>query len=399
MLCVRPAPLLGSFRAPPSKPISQRYILAAAIAEGSTRIAPLELSDDVAAALRAAQPLSRIHLEGGSAVVERRAPDPVRSFNVGDSGFTLRIAAALYAGVEGSTLIYTSEQLSRRPMEDLVEALGKYVEVAWMPGALLIKSRGVKRVEAAIRGDVTSQYVSGLMYLSAVAEEGGDIRVIGRKSWQYVEATAEALRTFGGDARIEGDRIHVRGPLRSPGAVAVPGDFALSAFLLVGAAVTGGRVEVSGLVGGPDEQILDVLRRSGVSVGRAGDRVVAEGAPSSPLDVDLSNAPDLAPPAALLAAFVKGRSLLRGVEHLAYKESNRIETIMDVVRRLGASAEYGDGVLAVEGPPRNKNVEFSCHRDHRICLMALVAARSVGGCVDDISPIAKTWPSAPLHLI
>ncbi|MGC8973529.1 MAG: 3-phosphoshikimate 1-carboxyvinyltransferase, partial [Thermoproteus sp.] len=142
-----------------------------------------------------------------------------------------------------------------------------------------------------------------------------------------------------------------------------------------------------------------VLKESGVSVSVSGNVVSVEGAPTRPIDVDLSNAPDLAPPAALLAAFAPGRSALRGVEHLAYKESNRIETIRDVLGRMGISAEYKDGALFVEGPPRARDVEFKCHGDHRICLMALVAARAVGGCVDDISPVAKTWPSAPLYLI
>ncbi|MGC9169637.1 MAG: 3-phosphoshikimate 1-carboxyvinyltransferase [Thermoproteus sp.] len=399
MLCVRPSPISGDFAAPPSKPLSQRYILAAALAEGSTEVGPLELSDDVVAALRAAQPISNISLVGQRAVIGRREPEPVRAFSVGDSGFTLRVATALYAGIKGTTVIYASEQVSRRPLEDLVAVLKRYAEVVWMPGVVLIKSGGVRRVDAAIRGDITSQYVSGLMYLSAVAEEGGRIRVEGRKSWQYVEATADVLRRFGGRVRIEGGEVVVEGPLKSPGSVEVPGDYALSAFLLVGAAVTGGRVSVGGLGEGPDKAILDVLKESGVSVSASGNVVSVEGAPTRPIDVDLSNAPDLAPPAALLAAFAPGRSALRGVEHLAYKESNRIETIRDVLGRMGISAEYKDGALFVEGPPRARDVEFKCHGDHRICLMALVAARAVGGCVDDISPVAKTWPSAPLYLI
>ena len=399
MFCVKPAPIVGGFKAPPSKPLSQRYVLAAAIAEGTAEISPLELSDDVVAALRAAQPLSSISVEGRKAVVRSRKPDPVRSFSVGDSGFTLRVSTALYAGVAGDTIIYTSEQVSRRPMEDLLSVLKKYAEIKWMPGAVLIRSKGVERVDAVIRGDITSQYISGLMYLSAIAEDGGRIKVLGRKSWQYVETTADVLRKFGGVVELEGDEIYVNGPLRSPGLLAVPGDYALSAFLLVGAAVTGGRVVVDGLGEGPDRAVLDMLKESGVSVRASGGVVSVEGAPTRPLDVDLSNTPDLAPPIALLAAFAPGRSALRGVEHLAYKESNRIETIRDVLGRLGARAEYKDGVLFIEGPPKAKDVEFRCHGDHRICLTALVAARAVGGCIDDLAPIAKTWPSAPLYFI
>lgn len=399
MLCIKPSPLEGKFKAPPSKPLSQRYILAAAIADGVTEIGPVELSDDVVAALRAAQPLARISLEGDKVLLAKREPDSVRSFNVGDSGFTLRVSVALYAGIRGRTVIYASEQVDKRPLDDLVQVLKKYAEIERIPGAVLIESRGVERVDVEIHGDVTSQYISGLIYLSVVAEGGGRVRVLGRKSWQYVEATADVVRKFGGKVELDGDVIYAEGPLKSPGSAAVPGDYALSAFLLVGAAVTGGGVSVLGLGEGPDKAVLDILRDSGVSVRASGDEVSAEGAPSRPLDVDLSNAPDLAPPLALLAAFAPGRSALRGVEHLAYKESNRIETIKDVLGRMGVRVEYKEGVLFVEGPPKAKDVRFACHKDHRICLMALVASRALGGCVDDLSPVAKTWPSAPLYFL
>jgi 3-phosphoshikimate 1-carboxyvinyltransferase len=205
------------------------------------------------------------------------------------------------------------------------------------------------------------------------------------------------LRRFGAEVEV-GEAITVEGPLRSPGSVETPGDYALSAFYMVGASITGGRAVVEGLSEGPDKEILDVLKEFGVGV-RAGEGFVeVEGPPKGPVDVDLANAPDLAPPVALLASFTPGVSKIRGVEHLAYKESNRIETIIDVVRRAGASAEYEDGALKIIGPAKNKGAEYKCHGDHRICLMALVAAKALGGCVDDLSPIAKSWPTALLNL-
>ncbi|CCC82372.1 3-phosphoshikimate 1-carboxyvinyltransferase [Thermoproteus tenax] len=400
MLCVKPSPIEGEFPAPPSKPMSQRYIFASALAEGATEIGPLELSDDVVAALRAIQPISSIELRGDLAVIERRTPDRYRAFSVGDSGFTGRVATALYAGIEGFTAIFMAEQLSRRPLRDLVDVLSSYARIVWLPGVVLIDSSGVRRVDVKIRGDVTSQYISGLMFLSTVAEEGGRIEVTGeRKSWQYVEATGDVIRIFGGQAEVEDNVIYVRGPLKSPGRLAVPGDYSLSAFLMVGAAITGGRARITNLRGGPDEQIVDILQDAGVSVVLSDGAVSVEGQPARPLDVDLSTAPDLAPPVALLGAFTAGASKIRGVQHLAYKESNRIESISDIVRRLGARAEYSNGVLTVEGPPRRRDVAFECHGDHRICLMALTAMRAVGGCVNDLAPLAKTWPSAVLYLL
>lgn len=399
MYCVKPSPISGRLRAPPSKPMAQRHIFASAIAEGVTVVKGLEHSDDVVAALRAAAPLSEISLRGSEAVVRPRTPDPERAFNVGESGFTYRIAAALYAGIPGKTVIYAAGSLARRPIAELVDALRKYAEIEQGPGFVKITGRRLGEVEVEVPGHITSQYISGLMFLAAVAERGGAIKVRGeRKSWQYVKATADVLRRFGAYVEID-EAITVKGPLKSPGLVETPGDYALSAFYMVGASITGGRAVVEGLSEGPDKEILDILREFGVGV-HIGERLVeVEGPPTTPVDVNLANAPDLAPPVALLASFAPGVSKIRGVEHLAYKESNRIETIIDVVRRAGASAEYEGGVLRIAGPAGGKGAEYKCHGDHRICLMALIAARALGGCVDDLSPIAKSWPTALLSLL
>jgi 3-phosphoshikimate 1-carboxyvinyltransferase len=86
------------------------------------------------------------------------------------------------------------------------------------------------------------------------------------------------------------------------------------------------------------------------------------------------------------------------VEHLRHKESDRVSTVLDVLQRMGVSAWYMDGALRIRGPPSRRNVVFSSHGDHRIGLMALAAAKAVGGCIDDVAPIAKSWPTALLYI-
>lgn len=397
MYCVEPAPLIGEFRAPPSKPMAQRLVLAAALAEGGARISGVELSDDVVAALRAAAPLASISASGAELAIEPREPERSRAVNVQESGFTYRIAAAIYAGIPGRTVIYTSGTLRRRPMGDYIGVLSKVAAaVREWPGALYVEGRRLEGLEVEVRADVSSQFVSGLMFLSTLAERGGVVRPVGpRKSWQYVEATAEVLRLFG--ARVElGDEVVVAGPLKSPGSASVPGDYSLSAFVLAAASITGGRARIGGLSGGPDKEIVDFVREMGVDVRVGEDHVEVEGVPERPVELDMSSYPDLVMPVALMAAFVDGESVLKGVEHLAYKESDRISTTMDVLRRIGASAAYDRGALKVRGPPTRRNATFSCHEDHRICLMAAAAARALGGCIDDVAPVAKSWPGALL---
>jgi len=395
-LCISPGRLEGRFDAPPSKPYSQRLLLAAALAEGNTAIRGVEWSDDFVAMFRAVQPLARVAAEGRDLYVERREPDPRRAFNVGESGFTLRTAVAVYAGIPGTTAVFYGGTLRGRPIDELVEALGRLTRIEKIQGAVFIEGRRLGPFEVEIRGDVSSQYISGLMYLAAVAE-GGSIKPLGvRRSWSFVETTAEVLRTFGAEVML-GEAVEVRGPLRSPGAVEVPSDFSLAAFLMVAAVATGGRVEIRGRATDVDRPVLEILREMGADV-TVGDGVVrASGAFTRGVEADLGGNPDLVMPVALAAATAEEETVIRGVEHLRYKESDRITTVIDVLRRMGAEAEYREGALRIRGPPRRRDVVFASHGDHRIGLMALVAAKVVGGCLDDVAPIAKSWPTALLY--
>ncbi|MFN3804991.1 MAG: 3-phosphoshikimate 1-carboxyvinyltransferase [Pyrobaculum sp.] len=398
MFCIKRGAFGGTFRAPPSKPISQRYLLAAALAEGITAIRNVEWSDDFMAMFRAVQPLAELSVRGDVVEARRREADPRRAFNVMESGFTLRTAVAVYAGVPGLTAVYYGGTLRGRPIGELVEALRKVTWVERLPGAVLIQGRSLKRLEAEVRADISSQYVSGLMYLATLAEGGGAVRPVGeRKSWSFVETTAAVLSRFGARVRL-GDVIEVEGPLRSPGVLETPGDYSLASFLLVAGVITGGQVEVLGKVGELDVEVLHILRDMGAVVNIREDAVSARGVFTKGVKVDLGHSPDLVIPVALAAAFVDDLSVIRGVEHLRYKESDRVDTVLDVLRRLGVEAEYRGGSIHIRGPPTRSEVTFSTHGDHRIGLMAMTAARAVGGCVDDITPVAKSWPTFITHI-
>ncbi|MFN7106537.1 MAG: 3-phosphoshikimate 1-carboxyvinyltransferase, partial [Pyrobaculum sp.] len=176
------------------------------------------------------------------------------------------------------------------------------------------------------------------------------------------------------------------------------GDYSLASVLLVGGVMTGGPVVVWGGVGELDVEVLHILRKMGAVVDIGEGVVSARGVFTRGVEVDLRHSPDLVMPVALAAAFVDDLSVIRGVEHLRFKESDRIETVLDVLRRLGVEAGYREGSLYIRGPPTRSEVAFSTHGDHRVGLMAMSAARAVGGCVDDITPVAKSWPTFILYI-
>ncbi|MEM1888023.1 MAG: 3-phosphoshikimate 1-carboxyvinyltransferase [Pyrobaculum sp.] len=396
MLCVEAGRVEGRFAAPPSKPVTQRYLLTAAIAQGPTTIRGVEWSDDVVAMARAIQPIANLQISGSIVKIESREPEPRRVFNVMESGFTLRTAVALYTGVPGHTAVLYGGSLKGRPIDELIAVLQKLTKVTKVPGAVLIEGRRFEKIEAEVKSDVSSQYISGLMFLSALVGHGV-VKPLGeRKSWAFVEATAEVLRKFGVGVEIN-DVIEVRGAAKSPGELETPGDLSLASFLAVAAAATGGRAEIEGVFSNVDLAILDIFKEMGAYVARRGRVLEIEGGFYNGVEVDLGHNPDLVMPVALAAATVSKRSVIRGVELLKYKESDRVATVLDVLYRLGVDAKYQDGVLYIKGPPGARGVVFQSHGDHRIALMALAAAKIVGGCIDDISPVAKSWPSSLLY--
>lgn len=396
MFCVKAGRLEGKFAAPPSKPYSQRLLLASALADGETVIRGVEWSDDFTAMFRAVQPLARLYCEGGVVKASRREPDFYRSFNVMESGFTLRTAVAVYAGVPGITAVYYGGTLKGRPIDELVEALRRLTAVEKTAGAIVVEGRRLEEFDIEIRADISSQYISGLMYLAAHVGRG-IVRPVGeRKSWSFVEATAEVLKKFG--ARVElGETIEVEGPLRSPRAVDVPSDFSLAAFLVVAGIATGGHIELLGTLAEVDKWAIDVFRQMGADITIDNGIVRVGGVFTRGVDVDLGRNPDLVMPVALAAAMVEEESAIRGVDHLRYKESDRVATVLDVLRRLGVEVRYDKGAIYIRGPPTKREVAFQTHGDHRIGLMALAAAKIVGGCVDDLTPVAKSWPSSILY--
>lgn len=396
MHCVEASRVEGVFQAPPSKPITQRYLLAAAIAHGATTIRGVEWSDDLVAMARAIQPIARLEISKDLVRVERREPDLQRAFNVMESGFTLRTAVSLYAGVPGRTVVLYGGSLRGRPIDELIEVLQKITKVDRAPGAVFIEGKKLDQVSVEVRSDVSSQYISGLMFLSALVGRG-EVRPLGeRRSWAFVEATAEVLRKFGVDVEM-GDTIVVRGEAKSPGELWTPGDFSLASFLAVAAAATGGRVEIRGFFTDVDVALVEIFKEMGAYVAYGEGVVRVEGSFARGVDVDLRHNPDLVMPVALAAATVADRSAIRGVELLRFKESDRLATVLDVLQRLGVEAGYRDGAIHIRGPPTKRGVTFKSHGDHRIALMGLAAAKIVGGCVDDISPVAKSWPSALLY--
>jgi 3-phosphoshikimate 1-carboxyvinyltransferase len=403
------APLACSLRAVPSKSVTHRALVIAALADGPGAIVdPLEADD------------TRITREGLRALgVEVRASrgrwtvsgcgGALRGgaeLSLGDSGTSLRLLAAVAALGTAPSRLDGSPRLRERPMDGLVEALaslGAGLRCGPSPGGLPLRvERGRLRAGAVrVAGGRSSQFSSALLLIAPRLAGTTDVVVEPPAvSLPYVELTARVLEDFG--VRVERPapaHYRIRGGAGYPGReYRVEGDHSAASYFLAAAAAVGGRVCVQGLdprSAQPDARLGPLLEAAGCRVEAADDRIAVERRGElRPFDVDLAGAPDLVPTLAVLALVAGGPSVLRGVAHLRLKESDRIAAIAENVRLLGRDvAVSGDALRIVGSAAPLRAATIRTRSDHRVAMAFAVAGLRDGGvAVDDAGCVSKSNP-------
>lgn len=393
MVLVRPSVVEGKLSPPPSKSYSHRALSVALLSDRKSQLYNVSLARDVRATLNAVRAMGAVlsldETEGG-ANIEVEPPElPITPEDVIDcsgSGTTIRFFAAISSLTDGGYTILTgNEGLRRRPMGPLIEAinsLGGWATSSRLNGLppLIVRGGGLRGGEATLPGHLSSQFFSALLIAGSMSELGVKLIYNGPLvSRPYLEMTAFTLRKAG--SKVSLNEVLGVDPVRPRGIdFTIPGDFGLAAPLMVMASLTGGRLNVSGLdrdIPQADSLIEFVLKAFGVKVAWENGSLLVEGRPVRPAKLDLRNAPDLFPLAAVLAAFVKGRSVIRGIAHARVKESDRISNMRTELEKVGVRViELEDG-LVVEGSQEIRgSVTLDAHGDHRIfmALTALAAA-------------------------
>ena len=399
------AGLEGSVELPPSKSLTNRALVAAAVAGGGVIISPLDCDDTrvLAAALAAAGwPLTwRRDIEVGARVVPA---DTVR-LDLADSGTGARLILGLLATSPGRSIVDGSPRLRERPMAPLVASLiGLGARLRATDGGLPIDIDGVELDggEATIRPEVSSQFVSSLLLAAPLTARGLDLEVVGpMPSAPYLDLTADILRAFGGDLEVTNDRRRWRVapvPLQRT-EYPVEGDWSAAAFLLAAVAVAGGEVVLYSLDPSSrqgDRAVLAILERVGLGTRWDEDHLTVRGPAHSPIEADLTDAPDLFPALAVVAAAAEPGSRLGGLDNLRHKESDRLTVMVENLCRLGADISV-EGSRAIfkrsiaggfDEPPR-----VTAGGDHRIAMAMAVAALGAGPLeLDDVDCVSKSFP-------
>jgi 3-phosphoshikimate 1-carboxyvinyltransferase len=356
----------------------------ALLADGRSILRKVLLSGDTLATLRAIQQLgAEVDVKGDVCTVkggELICPEDV--VNVENSGTTLRLIAGVVSLLPCTTILTGDESIRQRPMQPLIDALMELgVQCASLEGngkaPLVVLGPNEGKI-THIRGDVSSQFISSLLISSPVKEVDTDlILTTPLKSRPYVDITLEMMRRFGAKAEELRDGFHVPGgQFYDPVEYTIPGDYSSAAFPLA-AGVLAGRVSVSGLDPKDkqgDRRIVGILSDFGARIDSTEERLTASAGQLRAREVDLADSPDLFPIVCVLATQAKGRTRIYNAEHVRLKESDRIRSTTDVLKRMGADVEEAKDGCVVDGPCRLKGAEVDSLGDHRILMAAAVAA-------------------------
>ena len=386
IVSIMPGRLSGSVRAIASKSQAHRMLICAALADGKTEICCRELSQDIEATAGCLRALGAdIERRGESLVVtpiEQAAAGYV-VLDCGESGSTLRFMLPVVCALGRECTIKMHGRLPERPLEPLWSELIRRGAVLSKPLRDEIAVSGkIVPGEYTIAGNVSSQFISGLMFALPLVG-GGRIRIEGElESVGYVDMTIRALEKFGVGIRREPGGFCVPGARRfsSAGAVEVEGDWSNAAFWLA-AGELGSSVECSGL--DPDSPQGDRAAVSALTgLGRGGE-------------VDARNVPDLVPILAVAACGKKGATRFCGAGRLRIKESDRIKSVCAMLSALGGDVEETPDGLIVHGTGSLRGGTVSSAGDHRIAMSAAIASTicSESVTVEGAECVRKSYPA------
>ncbi|MCA1937390.1 MAG: bifunctional 3-phosphoshikimate 1-carboxyvinyltransferase/cytidylate kinase [Dechloromonas sp.] len=401
----------GTVRLPGSKSISNRVLLLAALAEGETEVRDLLASDDTERMLEALQALGVgvTHLGGEHwkiAGCGGRFPVKAAELFLGNAGTAFRPLTAALALAGGDYVLKGVARMHERPIGDLVDGLRQlgaditylgndgYPPLQLKPAT--IRPGGVVKV----RGDVSSQFLTGLLMALPLTGETVAVEVVGELiSKPYIEITLATMARFGVVVERDGwQRFTVRAGsrYRSPGTVYVEGDASSASYFLALGAIGGGPVRVEGVGADSiqgDVKFAEALAQMGAII-ETGPNWMAACAPEGGLvavDLDCNHIPDAAMTLATAALFAKGTTTLRNIASWRVKETDRIAAMATELRKLGAEVEEGADYIRVTPAPL-KPAAIDTYDDHRMAMCFSLAAFATPLRINDPKCVGKTFP-------
>jgi 3-phosphoshikimate 1-carboxyvinyltransferase len=328
---------------------------------------------------------------------------PETDLYVANSGTSVRFLTALATLAEGQIRLDGTQRMQERPIGDLLDALnqlGGDVRSQRSTGCppVLVRARGLAGGTTHVAGNISSQFLSGLLMAAPCARSLVELIVEGQLvSKPYVEMTLAVMRSFGAAAAVKDfERFSIPAPQTYSGTdYQIEPDASAASYFFAAAAITGGQVTVEGLGRSSlqgDVAFCDCLQAMGCEVRWETDRITVAGRPLRGIEVNMNAISDTVQTLAAVALFADGPTRVTGVGHIRYKETDRIGALATELRKLGAAVKEEDNGLTIT-PARLRPAEIDTYEDHRMAMsLALVGLRQLGVVIRNPGCTEKTYP-------
>ncbi len=409
---VTPGELSGAIPAISSKSMAHRLLILAALSPATTDLLCNTTSLDIEATASCLNALgaqvTRTKVGYRVVPVPQGGSRPAAHLDCGESGSTERFMLPVLAAMGCGGSITGHGRLAQRPLSPLYERLEEHGAALSPQGTFPLTVAGkISAGRYELPGDVSSQYISGLLLAAPLMEGPLEVSVADPvESRPYVNLTINALATFG----VRVDVLHEEkdgasrtvfsvpdATLASPGSTTVEGDWSNAAFWLCAGAtsaegVTVGDLDLASAQG--DRVILAALSSYGVRIARRGTAARATRQEVRPTTMDVSDFPDLVPPLAAVAAAAKGETRLCNAGRLRLKESDRLKTVSEAIRCMGGDCAVEGDDLVVRGIGHLGEGEVDSANDHRIAMMSAIAATNATGpvTIHGAECVRKSYP-------
>ncbi len=394
---------------PGSKSLTQRAMVAAALCEGTSTIASPLISEDTTllrnalcatgAVFEESKDGWRVRGTGG-----RLKPGPMELY-LGNNGTGIRFMTSVAALGRGRYVLTGTRRMEERPIEPLLHALR-----SWGVEARCVKDTGCPPVElntnglsggrARLSARISSQFLSSLLLAAPCAASRAEILLEGEPvSRPYVALTLAVMRDFGVDVLVKNGCYSIPNKGYSPATYNVEGDASGASYFWAAAAVTGGRVLVSNIPPRPlqgDAAFPDILAEMGCGVERTREGTAVTGPGDkglNSLEISMASWPDVVPTLAVVAAFARGKTIIRDVAHLRVKETDRLKAVASELTRMGAGVEELDDGLIIHGGRPLHGAKIRTYEDHRMAMAFAVAGLMVPDVIiEDPDCVRKSFP-------
>ena len=402
----------GEVFLPGSKSLSNRALLIAALASGTTKITNLLVSDDIKHMLNALASLG-IEYQLSDCGTECTVIGNNGFFNtteplelyLGNAGTAMRPLCAALAASGGEFVLTGEPRMKERPIGHLVDALAQlnadieYLENKDYP-PVKINGKALSGEVVSIDGSISSQFLTAILMITPLLNTDTRIDIQGELvSKPYIDITLNIMARFGVEVQnnnyqsftVQGDQSY-----QAVERYMVEGDASSASYFLAAGAIKGGEITVHGVgklsVQG-DKHFADVLEKMGADVSWQDESITVKGQPLTAVDMDMNHIPDAAMTIATTALFAKGTTTIRNIYNWRVKETDRLAAMATELKKVGADVVEGEDFISITPPKSLIHAEIDTYNDHRVAMcFSLVALSDTAVTINDPKCTAKTFP-------